>query len=182
MKGTFTATHRALPAGFTLLEVLVALALLALVFAAALEAAARTTADTAYLRDRTFAMWVAANELTRATLLPDGPPQTVERGASRMGSRDWGWEMRVVETEDENVRRVEVSVAGEDDVQIARMTGYVLRRLEPVQARGEPGAAGTLPEPQPKDGPGGAPATRTSAGPSGPAGGRPIGALQRPAR
>ena len=56
-------------AGFTLLEVLIALAVLALSMGAAIKAASDYTNNQAYLRDRTIAMWVARNVLVRLMVL-----------------------------------------------------------------------------------------------------------------
>jgi general secretion pathway protein I len=50
-------------AGFTLLEVLVALAVLAIAMGAIINAATQSIASTAYLRDQTFASWVALNQV-----------------------------------------------------------------------------------------------------------------------
>lgn len=128
--------------GFTLLEVLVALALLAIALAAALQAAGRGAADLAYLRDRTFATWVAGNELTRRTLLPEWPEPGVTRGVAAMAGREWPWELEVSATGDAAVRRLEVRVETEAESRpLASLTGFVLRPLEERQATGQPGAA-----------------------------------------
>ena len=54
--------------GFTLVEVLVALAVLAVGLMAALTAIGQLTANEAYLRDRTLATWVAHNRLVEEQL------------------------------------------------------------------------------------------------------------------
>lgn len=129
--------------GFTLLEVLVALALLAIALAAALRAAGRGTADLAYLRDRTFATWVAGNELTRRALLPEWPEPGVTRGVAAMAGREWPWELQVSATGDEAVRRLEIHVETEaESGPLASLTGFVLKPFEERQALEEPGAAG----------------------------------------
>jgi general secretion pathway protein I len=137
------ASARATAAGFTLLEVLVALALLAITFAAALATAARSAADAAYLRDRTFGAWVGANELARAQLGAAWPAIGVSRGSSWMGQREWPWELRVVATADENVRRLEVKVGESEEQAATTLVGYVLRPQEapkpgPGTAQGGP--------------------------------------------
>jgi len=122
-------------AGFTLLEVLVALALLAITFAAALGTAARSASDAAYLRDRTFGAWVAANELARAQLRQDWPPVGVTRGSSWMGRREWPWELNVVSTQDENVRRLDIRVGDTQGNGAPTMVGYALRPQQATQGR-----------------------------------------------
>lgn len=129
--------------GFTLLEVLVALALLAIALAAALQAAGRGTADLAYLRDRTFATWVAGNELTRRTLLPEWPEPGVTRGVAAMAGREWPWELQVSATGDEAVRRLEIHVETEaESGPLVSLIGFVLKPFEEREAPQEPGAAG----------------------------------------
>jgi len=112
--------------GFTLLEVLVALAILALALAAALESGARGAADIAYLRDKTFADWVAANELTRLALAREWPEPGRSRGSAWMGDREWPWELQVSATNDENVRQLVLRV-GEEGQPLVGLTGYAVQ-------------------------------------------------------
>ena len=51
-------------AGFTLLEVMVALTIVAIALSAMIAAAGKNSADVAYLRDKTFAHWVALNQIS----------------------------------------------------------------------------------------------------------------------
>ena len=128
--------------GFTLLEVLVALAILALALAAALESGARGAADIAYLRDKTFADWVAANELTRIASAREWPEPGRSRGAAWMGDREWPWELQVSATNDENVRQLELRVGGEGQP-LVRLTAYAVQPHMPTRSAtpAEPGAA-----------------------------------------
>lgn len=125
--------------GFTLLEVLVALALLAITLASALRLAAQGAATTTFLRDRTFAEWVALNELARQQLATEWPPTGVTRGSAPMGGREWAWELRVSKTGDQNLRQLDITV-GERESPLAHRTGYVLGPLRP---RGESGMEAT---------------------------------------
>ncbi len=58
------ARHR----GFTLLEVLVALAVLAIAMAALIKTGGENTRSAAYLRDKTLAQWVAMNVIAEQRL------------------------------------------------------------------------------------------------------------------
>lgn len=122
--------------GFTLLEVLVALAVLAVALTAALQLAAQGAANLTYLRDKAFAQWVALNEVARQQVAPEWPPTGTTRGSAWMGGREWPWEVRVQDTDDHNVRRLEVAV-GEGETPLVRLTAYALRPFEP----GAPGPA-----------------------------------------
>jgi general secretion pathway protein I len=101
--------------GFTLLEVLVAMAVLAIGLGAIVKAAGQAAGNLAYLRDRTLATWVAANKINETLLTQDWPTLGIERGTFEMAGRAWLWEIRVGETPDADMRRLDVSVRGAGD-------------------------------------------------------------------
>jgi general secretion pathway protein I len=116
-------------AGFTLLEVLVALAVLGLTMAAVIKAAGEYTLNQAYLRDRTFATWVANNVLVEQQLKGGWPSIGRRKGVSEMGSREWEWTVNISQTADEDLRRldVEVNAAGEEGGPLAVLSGFITR-------------------------------------------------------
>lgn len=61
--GTPSPKARRRTAGFTLIEVLVAVAILAIAMAAVVKATTENSANASYLRDKTFASWIASNKL-----------------------------------------------------------------------------------------------------------------------
>jgi general secretion pathway protein I len=105
--------------GFTLLEVLVALSILALALGAMIRAGGESARNIADLRDKTFATWVAENLLSEALLLPDWPEIGETDGREEMGGREWHWEVTVSATGSQGaegiLRRLDVAVAPEDD-------------------------------------------------------------------
>lgn len=101
--------------GFTLLEVLVALAVLALALGALIKGGAENATNAGYLRDKTFAQWIAMNEIARMQLEPAWPAVGERKGTEEMAGREWRWEAKVSETFDETVRRVDVKVRGLED-------------------------------------------------------------------
>ncbi|MDG1207506.1 MAG: type II secretion system minor pseudopilin GspI [Pseudomonadales bacterium] len=68
-------------AGFTLLEVMIALAIFAVVSGALIRNAAQTVSQTAIVQQRTVAYWVAENQLNETR----GQPRT-EDSFPRLGS------------------------------------------------------------------------------------------------
>lgn len=84
--------------GFTLLEVLIALAVLAIALGAITQAIGHTTANVAYLKDKTFAHWVAMNQVAELQANQAFPPLGTEKGSEVMGSHEWHWQRNVNKT------------------------------------------------------------------------------------
>ncbi len=97
--------------GFTLLEVLVALAVLAIALGALLQATSASSATQAELRARTIAGWVADNALVELRLGTTWPsPGSRLGGEETMLGARWRWDMAVQATPDPDLRRLEVTV------------------------------------------------------------------------
>lgn len=96
--------------GFTLLEVLVALAILAVAMAALIRGAASQTDAFAGLRERSIAGWVAENALAELRLQDSLPPTGVRQGTTRMAGREWAWRAEVSDTPAVGIRRVRIEV------------------------------------------------------------------------
>jgi general secretion pathway protein I len=112
--------------GFTLLEVLVALAVLAIAMVALVESGARQFRVRADVTETTFATWVAANAIENARLGESWPEIGQRSGQVRMADRDWYWRMQVSQTEVPSIRRVDVSVFGEEEErQLATLSGFL---------------------------------------------------------
>jgi general secretion pathway protein I len=114
--------------GFTLVEVLVALAVLAVAMAALVKGAGENAANAAYLRDRTFALWVASNLLTELQLEEDWPEPGRSEGTAELAEREWAWKLEVSETPDADVRRVRIEIRPDDDDDLeplARLSGFL---------------------------------------------------------
>jgi general secretion pathway protein I len=112
--------------GFSLVEVLIALAVLAIAMAALLGAAARNTSNQSYLEQRIFAHWVAMNHLAEVRLQEDPPAIGTMEGEEMLGGREWRWHTEVAATSDSSVRRLEVQVyQGSDDAGSAALTSFL---------------------------------------------------------
>jgi general secretion pathway protein I len=100
--------------GFTLLEILVALAVLALSLGALVTAVSSQTRNTAYLVERTLAQWVAGNALAQIRLEGTWSEPGERSGRSEMGGRSWTWRAVSSATDDPDLQRLEVSVAPDE--------------------------------------------------------------------
>ncbi len=97
-------------AGFTLIEVLAAVTVLALALGAMITGASQYTANASYLRDKAIAGWVARNKLVEMHLNPGWPELGKSDGSEEMAGREWPWRMEVQKTPDDKVRRVDIYV------------------------------------------------------------------------
>jgi general secretion pathway protein I len=117
--------------GFTLLEVLIALAVLALSMGAAIKAVGDYTNNEAYLRDRTIAMWVARNVLVRFQVENEWPDVGERKGTEEMGRREWRWLGVISQTEEEELRRLDVKVfaldSEDDESPISVLSGFLVQ-------------------------------------------------------
>lgn len=98
------------PRGFTLLEILVALAVLAISLGALIKIAAESANNVGYLRDRTLAAWVANNKVNETLLSRAWPAPGLSQGTAAMAGRQWRWRLTVSNTSDPDLRRLDVVV------------------------------------------------------------------------
>lgn len=112
--------------GFTLLEVLVGLVVLALALLALSRTAASQVNSFGSLRERTLAGWLADDVLAQTRLVNSYPPIGKSDGRRRFGNRDWRYDVVVQATPVSGVRRVDVHVyaANDWDAPLAELAGF----------------------------------------------------------
>jgi len=118
--------------GFTLLEVLVATTVIALAMAAIIKSTAMSATNLTHLRDKTFAHWVAMNQMAELQASNDYPEIGRSDGEEEMAGRDWYWTTEVKNTADKDVRRVEIVVSQEkrrDAAPLTVLTGFFTRYI-----------------------------------------------------
>ena len=98
------------PRGFTLIEVLVALLVVALGVAALMSSMLTAANSTERLRDRAYAEWVATNRIVEVRVAQDFPTLGRSEGVVRMADRDWDWRQDVRATSIEGVVQIVVDV------------------------------------------------------------------------
>lgn len=114
--------------GFTLIEVVVAMAIVALGLMAVFRVVNDTVNNASYLRDRTFATWIADNRLAELRLAGEIPSVDETEGRLDYAGQAWRWTATVAQTPVENIRRVDVRVRRESDAEdssLAQVTGFV---------------------------------------------------------
>jgi len=118
--------------GFTLLEVLVALAIFALVAASVLSASARSLQTAARLEDKTLAMWIADNRLSELQLAETPAADGRDQGELEFAGRRWQWQSEIRATSEPSMRRVTLWVAPRPE----RGVGGDLRKRAVVSLNG----------------------------------------------
>jgi len=118
-------------AGFTLLEVLVALAVLALSMGAVIKATSDYTNNQSYLRDRTMALWVARNVLVQFQVDKEWPKVGERKGTQEMGNREWRWLAVTSQTDEAELRRLDVEVfhidSEDDELPLSVLSGFLVQ-------------------------------------------------------
>jgi len=112
--------------GFTLIEVLVALAVLAIALAAVMRAVTQSIETTISLRDHLEAQWVAEDRMTEHQLRGDWLSIDTTTGTKEFNGREWRWREQVSATPIDKFRRVKIEVrAGEDKEVLGHVVGYL---------------------------------------------------------
>ena len=114
--------------GFTLLEVLVALAVLAITMGALIKVTDTYAFNASYLQEKTLAQWVAENKAVEYHLMKEFPPVGSKTGETEMAKVDWQWRVKVSNTDDKRLRRLDISVAlkqGDLDSPITTLVAFV---------------------------------------------------------
>jgi general secretion pathway protein I len=114
--------------GFTLVEVLVALAIISIALLAALRVAGGGTNSVGELRARLLAGWVAENILAEQRALGAWPSPGIQRGTQRQGGIEFAWREEVISTPNQMFRRVDIRVfvAPEEAHALAHLVGFVV--------------------------------------------------------
>lgn len=118
--------------GFTLLEVVIALAILAIAMAAAARASSLAIEGSERLRDRAQALWVAQNRMAMIRMSGEWPPTGETDRESEQGNAKYYWSEIVSSTANKNFRRVEIRVYTSQDREspAAELVGYIHNERE----------------------------------------------------
>ncbi len=128
--------------GFTLIEVMVALAIVALSLPALVALVMAQVNGAAHIRNKTYAMWVAENQLTRLKLLnskelfPTYKLPEKDSGNFDMMGLQWQWEFETGKAEEIDLKgivKIDINVAV---LGIAEGNGYKgakdLEKIDPL--------------------------------------------------
>ena len=151
-------THRR--RGFTLIEVLAALIIVGLGMLGVIQAVIQAANNGTYLREKTFAHWIAMNLVTERRLMTSPPEVGTSSDVIDYADQRWRWTVRVSETTVDSMRRFDVSVGRADapeDATLATAIGFYGTAIAPagtsnVTWDGRPGQGGARTGDQPGEG------------------------------
>ncbi len=102
--------------GFTLLEVMVALAVLAITLGALSKGVSNYLDNASYLQDKTLAAWVAENRITELQISEAWPKPDTTKGSSQLAGREWYWEQKVTAVDGRpEIRQVQMQILKHPD-------------------------------------------------------------------
>lgn len=125
--GQLAARRRSNQAGFTLIEILVAMTIIAVGVSALVTSAAASAWRADYLREREFGRWVASNALAELQSVPAWPANGTTNKEVEMGRFTWYVRTRTQAVADPDLRRVDIEVRLDEnaDNYIYTVAGFV---------------------------------------------------------
>ena len=102
---------RRVSSGFTLIEVIIAMFVIALGVGALLTTLASSADSVGRLRDKSLAEWVALNHVSETRLTTPAPGVGVTTGETDFAGSKWRWRQEIIDPEVAGILRIDVEVA-----------------------------------------------------------------------
>ncbi|MBV1915803.1 MAG: type II secretion system minor pseudopilin GspI [Pseudomonadales bacterium] len=113
--------------GFTLIEVLVALAVAGIALTAILKAVNAQLVSAQVMEEKTVAHWVALNVATEIRLTPTWSSIGSKKGDTEMLDQQWNWQALTSGTPDPDLRRIDITVYNQADKEQGGITIFTGR-------------------------------------------------------
>ncbi|OGT69519.1 MAG: type II secretion system protein GspI [Gammaproteobacteria bacterium RIFCSPHIGHO2_12_FULL_45_9] len=114
--------------GLTLIEVLIALAVIAIAFTAIIKATSQNIRSATYLQEKTVATWVGSqvmNEVQVGLLIVPEAPGKLEQETTML-NQTWSWRAYQLPTPNKRIREVQVDVSRrKGSAAMTSLVGYV---------------------------------------------------------
>ena len=116
-------------AGFTLLEVLVALGIIGTTLGMLIVIAADGLRHSSHWRNSLIAQWIAANKASELTLQSTNLASGKQTGTVAMARREWTWAVQIDKTPDPHVFRLDITIhlTSAPKEQLAKLHAFALR-------------------------------------------------------
>lgn len=115
--------------GFTLIEVMLAMAIFAIAGVALVSSTSTHFRNLSLLETKMIANWVASNQLVEISLEKSWPLKNNKKGKEELAGREWFWVQKVVKTNDENMSQVTIEVRLDQTAKssITSLSTYVVK-------------------------------------------------------
>ncbi len=115
--------------GFTLIEVMVALVIIAIALSALLSTSGTQARNVGYLKQKTLAHWVAMNAMTEIQINKTFPELGDKKGSANMANKTWYWIRTTKATADKDARQVKFVVFADKNhnQNLTHLIGYATR-------------------------------------------------------
>ena len=125
--------------GFTLIEILVALTIIAISMGALIKSTGSHTATASYLKQKTIAHYVAMNEIKKLHIENKFPAIGTEKNSTEMAGNTWYWKRVIGETGLQNpftqkpvkiMREVKITVYSDEDHEksLTQLNGFIMKQ------------------------------------------------------
>ncbi len=130
--------------GFTLLEVLVAMAILSMGMIAVFSGMSQSLSVTTRLRDKTLASWIATDRITELQISGEYPDAGTRRDQVEMAHTEWVYNMKISEIPEIAMRRIDITVSFADspDNILATIIGFIGPNQGAVKSTGDQNSSG----------------------------------------
>lgn len=125
--------------GFTLIEILVALTIIAIAMAALVKASGDYTASATYLKQKTLAHYVAMNELNKLQITLAWPSLGTEKSIIKLANHDWSVSREILETADPSTHAARFTVYVDSDSKqaVTHLQGYISQHTGATSGSGQ---------------------------------------------
>lgn len=117
--------------GFTLIEMLLALAIFAYSASAILNVLGQSAQNLSEIEKITFATWVANNRLVELQTTNPWPLKKNAKGEETMAEKVWYWQQEIKDTQDNNFKSVTIKVFEDQErtKQVTSLTTYISNKI-----------------------------------------------------
>lgn len=118
--------------GFTLIEVMLAMAIFAIAGVALVSTTETHFRNLGHLETKMMANWVASNQLVEAKLDKSWPLKNNKKGKEKLADREWFWIQKVAKTSDQNLSAVSIEVRLDQTkkLSLTNLTTYVSKETK----------------------------------------------------
>ena len=115
--------------GFTLIEIIIALVVISVALGAVIATTGNSVKHGAHIKEKTIALWVAQNTIADILIKKNWLSTGIKSQDVNMAGRQWFIKNNVIQTPDNNIRKMEVSIYTDNKSQnkIVSLIAYIVK-------------------------------------------------------